>query len=214
MGRSILIIGGARSGKSSFAERLASTSSTPVSYVATARPSDAEMSSRIDRHKKDRFSNANASDGSSILPSSLSSTWSTVEEPVHLSDIKIPDASSKTIVVDCLTVWLGNWMKHYGYPPNGEDVDESSVEWADGFDASARAEIKKFLDRFEMEGKTIILVTNEVGLGIVPMYKASRHYRDTLGRINQDIARRAEKVYLLVAGCAVDIKKLDAEATL
>ncbi|KAJ3220180.1 hypothetical protein HDU67_005506 [Dinochytrium kinnereticum] len=199
----ILLLGGARSGKSSFAERLASTSKTPVAYIATARPSDAEMSARIDRHISDRRDGVNAS---------FHTSWITFEEPLDLSKIQLP-VEVGTVVVDCLTVWLGNWMARVGYPV-GEDITEASVAWAKGFDESAREEVQKFLDRMEAEGKTVLLVSNEVGLGIVPMYMTSRHYRDTLGRINQDIAKRAERVYWMVAGCAVDVKKLDAEATL
>ncbi|KAI8852303.1 Cobinamide kinase/cobinamide phosphate guanyltransferase [Chytridium lagenaria] len=201
--RIILLVGGARSGKSAFAERLASTAQTPIVYIATARPSDAEMSARIDRHKQDRQTGAN-----STTPAS----WLTIEEPLDLSKVSLP-SSHRTVVVDCLTVWLGNWMKRYGYYPS-EDVDEKAVLWAKGFDETAREEVGKFIDRMVEEGRTVLIVSNEVGLGIVPMYMASRHYRDTLGRINQDVGKRAEKVYWMVAGFAVDVKKLDAEATL
>ncbi|KAJ3107430.1 hypothetical protein HDU96_007878 [Phlyctochytrium bullatum] len=201
----ILVVGGARSGKSAFAERLASTSRNPVAVIATARASDAEMAARIERHKSDRLTGVNSSTGTTP-------TWTTVEEPLDLRNVVLPD-SARTVVVDCLTVWLGNWMKRFGYPES-EEVTDKSVKWAEGFDATAREEIKVFLERMEAEGRTVVVVSNEVGLGIVPMYMASRHYRDTLGRINQDIGRVAERVYFMVAGFAVDVKKLDAEATL
>ncbi|KAJ3353945.1 hypothetical protein HDU83_006150 [Entophlyctis luteolus] len=207
MSRVVLVLGGARSGKSSFAERLAQSAgdNSHVAYVATARPSDAEMQARIAKHVDDRRS------------SPPSARWTTVECPVGLSLLAPPQlpAECTVVLVDCLTVWLANWMAHLGYPSD-ETVDENAVAWAEKVDSTARAEIAKFLDRMRADGRTVILVANEVGLGIVPMGKVSRYYRDTLGRINQDIGRRpeTERVYMMIAGFGVDIKRLSDEATL
>ncbi|KAI8614146.1 Cobinamide kinase/cobinamide phosphate guanyltransferase [Chytriomyces sp. MP71] len=216
-GQVLLVIGGARSGKSSFAERLAASGRTDpasgileIAYVATAKRSDAEMDARIRRHVQDRDSNAN-------VPSGLKGDhikWSTTECPVALSQLNLP-ASASVVLVDCLTVWLSNWMGSLGWPKD-ETIDEEAVAYADKVDFTARKEIGSFLDKLTAEGRSVILVANEVGMGICPTGKISRYYRDTLGRINQDIGRRADtrSVYWMVAGFAVDVKKLDAEATL
>ena len=104
-------------------------------------------------------------------------------------------------------------MGKLGYP-KGEDIDEEAVRYADKLDETARREIGMFLDRIESMGITVLFVSNECGLDLTPHYKVGRYYRDTLGRINQDISRRASKVFFMIAGCAVDIKLLDAQATL
>ncbi|KAJ3288943.1 hypothetical protein HDU79_004434 [Rhizoclosmatium sp. JEL0117] len=194
-GRVVLVLGGARSGKSTFAEKLAVSTGEKLLYIATAKRIDAEMVYRIDKHIDDR----------------KDIDWTTKEVPVHLSTVDAGD--SKVILVDCVTVWLANWMGHLGYP-KGEEVDEEAVQYADKLDKTAREEMSRFLEKMVAEGRTVVLVANEVGLGIVPMYKTSRYYRDTLGRINQDIGRIAERVYWMVAGFGVDIKKLSEEATL
>ncbi|KAJ3122075.1 hypothetical protein HK098_003139 [Nowakowskiella sp. JEL0407] len=211
--RVILVLGGARSGKSSFAENLASNallkdnSPADVTYIATAKRSDPEMKARIDKHVLDR-------------PNS----WHTVEEPLDLSNA-IPNALkvSDVVVVDCLTCWLGNYIARAGKIPGSEDsIDDESVAWSKHFDEISRKEIAAGLEEGEKVAqqikskfkKTVIFVSNETGLGIVPMYRVSRYYRDTLGRVNQDIGRVSTNVYFMVAGCAVDIKKLHADAKL
>ena len=108
-------------------------------------------------------------------------------------------------------VWLGNWMGKLGFP-EGEEIDEAAIQWAADVDENSRKEIQAFLDRTETMGITVLFVSNECGLGMTPNYKISRYYRDTIGRINQDITRRADKVFFMVAGCAVDVKLLDAQA--
>lgn len=110
-------------------------------------------------------------------------------------------------------VWLANWMGKLGHP-KGEEIDEEAIRFADRLDETARQEMQAFLDRAEAAGITVLLVSNECGLDLTPHAKVSRYYRDTLGRINQDVARRSASVFLMLAGCAVDIKKLDAQATL
>ncbi len=112
-----------------------------------------------------------------------------------------------------MQVWLGNWMDKLGYP-DGEEIDEAAIQYAARLDETARKEIQIFLDRVESMGITVLIVSNECGLGMTPNFKISRYYRDTLGRINQDISRRASRVFFMIAGCAVDIKLLDAQATL
>ena len=110
-------------------------------------------------------------------------------------------------------IWLGNWMGKLGFP-EGEEIDDKAIQWASEVDKTSRKEIQTFIDKAEALGVTVLFVSNECGLGMTPNFKISRYYRDTLGRINQDISRRADKVFFMVAGCAVDIKLLDASATL
>ncbi|KAJ1535192.1 hypothetical protein HK096_002915 [Nowakowskiella sp. JEL0078] len=207
--RVILVLGGARSGKSTFAENLAATpNANHVTYIATAKRSDSEMSARIAKHIEDR-------------PES----WSTVEEPLDLSKA-IPNAflesKSDVVVVDCLTCWLANYISQAGDIPGTEaDIDDAAVAWSKHFDKISRNEIKVAIETAReavasMPGspfrKTLIFVSNETGMGIVPNYRVSRYYRDTIGRINQDISRNAQHVYFMVAGCALDIKKLGSDA--
>ncbi|TPX75600.1 hypothetical protein CcCBS67573_g03140 [Chytriomyces confervae] len=229
-GKVILVLGGARSGKSSFAEKLASTAPVDpksglleISYIATAKRSDAEMTARIERHVLDRDTNANvpttiASKFIPLLNASATSvkniSWKTIECQANLSQVSLP-ATASVVIVDCLTIWLSNWMGTLGWPAD-ETIDDEAVAWADKVDVTARKEMNSFLDRMTSEGRTVILVANEVGLGMVPNGKISRYFRDTLGRVNQDIGRRkdTERVYWMVAGFGLDIKKMSQEATL
>ncbi len=193
--RLILILGGARSGKSTFAERLAMQSGKRVAFIATATASDEDMQDRIARHRASR-----------------PTAWKTIEEPLDLvGALKEAGNEADVILLDCMTLWLSNWM---GQPAFADETDgvvlkNSSTESALAITEALLAAVKTLA-----VGKTVLIVSNEVGLGIVPMHPLSRAYRDTLGWVNQRITRNAERVYLMVAGLAVDIKKLDGEATL
>ncbi|KAJ3011108.1 UNVERIFIED_CONTAM: hypothetical protein HDU68_001816 [Siphonaria sp. JEL0065] len=198
-GRVILVVGGARSGKSTFAEKLAVSAELPLLYIATAQRSDAEMIARIDQHLKDRED----------------VDWTTVE--CSSSDLCSVDTSKHGVVlVDCLTLWLTNTMAECGWPSD-ENVDEKAVLWSKKVDDLARKQMREFLDlTTKTQKKTVVLVANEVGLSTCPNGKISRYFRDTNGRVLQDIARRSdcESVFFMVAGCALDIKKMSAQATL
>lgn len=193
--RLILIIGGARSGKSTLAERLAEGSGKRVAFIATATASDEDMQDRIARHRASR-----------------PPTWTTIEEPLDLVHA-LQEASTvaDVILLDCLTLWLANWMGQQEFASIQDDVSlkntvtESVLAATDALLATV-----KILG----EEKTVVIVSNEVGLGIVPMHPLSRAYRDTLGLANQRIAQVADRVYLMVAGLAIDIKKLDNEILL
>jgi adenosyl cobinamide kinase/adenosyl cobinamide phosphate guanylyltransferase len=162
-----LLIGGARSGKSKLALRLAAGQSAPVVFIATAQAGDAEMADRIAVHKGER-----------------PAEWQTIEEPLFLRDTLAGVESSVCVVVDCLTLWTAN-----GLEALGRDETEAQAAAA-AFAASARA------------GWTIV-ITNEVGLGIVPDNPLGRTYRDLLGRVNTIWADAADNAYLLVAGRAL-----------
>jgi adenosylcobinamide kinase/adenosylcobinamide-phosphate guanylyltransferase len=193
--RLILILGGARSGKSTFAERLAASSGKRVAFIATATASDDEMRERIARHRASRPHD-----------------WHTLEEPLDLAGaVRAASQLADVLLLDCVTLWLANWLfEQYGM--NNEEEFTSSPLVEEG----ALKEVEALLDAWHClaSNKTLILVSNEVGLGIVPAYPLGRVYRDTLGYINQLLAGRADRVYLMVAGIAVDIKRLHEEASL
>ena len=192
-GKVTLILGGARSGKSWWAEKLAEKSGRPVVFVATATAGDAEMALRIEAHRAAR-------------PVS----WRTVEAPDDLSAAVLSSASAGDLVlVDCLTFWVTNVM--LGRVPGSADLDSvpaavwsatetELVDAAENLIAAARS--------LEID---LILVSNEVGLGIVPPYPLGRAFRDALGRVNQAVARRADSVVLMIAGLPIDARRLVAE---
>ena len=199
--RLIVILGGARSGKSAFAERLAASRGESVAFIATATAGDDEMRERIARHRASRPKG-----------------WHTLEEPLDLiRAVRQAAALADVLLLDCMTLWLGNVLLQTS--GQQEKDDESEVEFHTTgklFDERASKEIEALLAVVNSLGpnKTLIVVTNEVGFGIVPAYFLGRLYRDTLGYVNQRLAQVAERVYLMVAGLAVDIKRLHEEASL
>lgn len=197
----ILIIGGARSGKSTFAERLAASSGRTVAFIATATASDNEMRERIIRHRAFR-----------------PSEWHTIEEPLDLvGAVQQAYKLADVVILDCVTLWLGNRLLQEPGQHESDDMGKEEMSIASGlFDERSSQQIEALLAVVQSakKGKTLIVVSNEVGLGIVPAYPLGRVYRDTLGYINQLLAQVADRVYLMVAGMAVDIKRLNEEATL
>lgn len=188
----ILLLGGARSGKSSFAERLAAQSDRSVAYIATAQASDSDMRQRIERHRSARPSH-----------------WQTIEEPLQLaSAIERVASVADVLLLDCITTWLGNWLMAQGE----QDLEESSLRSAHLYER-VLVETDLFLESVAAlpSTKTLLAVSNEVGLGIVPAYPLGRVYRDLLGLVNQRLATTAQRVYLLVAGIPVDLKRLQNE---
>jgi len=189
----ILILGGARSGKSTFAEQLAQRSGRSVAFIATATASDDDMHARIERHQAAR-----------------SPDWHTIEEPLHLS-LALQKAAllADVVLLDCMTLWVSNWLF------TQENIDDASLITAHYY-AAALAEIDDLLTTFNTLAaqKTLVVVTNEVGLGVVPSYALGRVYRDVLGLVNQRLAGAANRVYLMVAGLGVDIKRLHEEAAI
>lgn len=171
-----LILGGARSGKSRVAQRLAAPAQR-VCYLATAvRGDDAEMAGRIDRHRTDR-------------PSS----WSTVEEPLALADaVEMAVRDADVVLVDCLTLWLSNlsWEHRASEPSRLEE--------------SVQAQIRRIADAART--RRVILVSNEVGSGTVPESPVARAFRDVQGFLNQWVAEAADEVILAVAGLPLYLK--------
>jgi len=199
--RLILILGGARSGKSAFAERLAAGSGKTVTFIATATDGDEEMHQRIIRHKATRPQD-----------------WHTIEEPFDLAGaVQRAFQLADVALLDCMTLWLGNIVLQKHEELQSDEQEQSAPQISsDQLNELALQLIEELLTALQNaeEGKTLIVVSNEVGLGIVPAYPLGRIYRDTLGYVNQRLALDADRVYLMVAGIAVDIKRLHQEASL
>jgi adenosylcobinamide kinase/adenosylcobinamide-phosphate guanylyltransferase len=176
--KSTLIIGGARSGKSHFALQLALKSAQPVLFVATAVGGDEEMRKRIEEHRKAR-----------------PATWTTLEVTTHIgSQIQQKIGKAKTVIVDCITLLVNNVFSQY-HQADAPVIEEGVMN-----------EIKELIDCINQVSANFIIVTNEVGLGLVPANKRSRLYRDLLGRANQLLAQNADEIYLMVAGVPLSIK--------
>ena len=180
-GKLILILGGARSGKSAFAQKLAQSQELPVTYVASGLPLDEEMRRRIAKHKASR-----------------PVEWSTVEAPYSADQEVIPLCSEKKLVLwDCITVFLTNLLLE----SSGEDTVPDQVE------DLILERFQSMLSRIEGCPGTLIAVSNEVGLGIVPEHPLGRGFRDLAGRVNQLLAQKADQVFFVLAGIPVEIKE-------
>lgn len=172
-----LITGGARSGKSSHAERLAAEWSEDVLYVATAQAWDDDMRSRITKHQSDRPDH-----------------WHTLEAPLGVGPAIEQLASvPPTIILDCMTLLTSNVILQLPDP------------WTEA-QARANAEVSALLEQVRAQDSRFIIVTNEVGLGIVPDNRLARIYRDVLGRVNQTLAHHADQVIFMVSGLPLRVK--------
>ncbi|HEX3230768.1 MAG TPA: bifunctional adenosylcobinamide kinase/adenosylcobinamide-phosphate guanylyltransferase [Pyrinomonadaceae bacterium] len=177
--RLTLLLGGARGGKSAYALRLAyeseRVSGREVCYIATAQGLDEDMTARIARHRTERPAH-----------------WRTIEEPCQIDEALRQAHGAGIVVVDCLTLFVSNWLMRY--------EDEHECE------KFVRSVTRNFLELARTREQTIICVSNEVGLGVVPEARLGRTFRDLLGRVNQDFAAAADEVYLLVAGLPLQLK--------
>jgi adenosylcobinamide kinase/adenosylcobinamide-phosphate guanylyltransferase len=169
------ILGGARSGKSTYAEKLATESSLPVTYIATAQIYDDEFKQRVQHHQARRPKN-----------------WQLVEAPHYLSPaMKANNHAGFSLIVDCLTLWLAQCICPECAPPEG-------VDWA--------RERAAFLETLPKLQGNIILVSNEVGMGIVPLGEINRQFQDEQGRLNQAVASIADEVVFVAAGLPLKLK--------
>jgi adenosylcobinamide kinase/adenosylcobinamide-phosphate guanylyltransferase len=164
-----LITGGQRSGKSSFAQKLAEEKSANPIYLATARMWDDDFKNRIERHKSDRGDN-----------------WQTIEENKHISRHNF---SNKTVLMDCVTLWLNNFFYDNNYDIE-KSLKQAKSEW----------------DKFISQDFNLIVVTNELGMGIHSESETSRKFADLQGWVNQYIAAGANNVYFLISGISIKIK--------
>ncbi|WP_105618608.1 bifunctional adenosylcobinamide kinase/adenosylcobinamide-phosphate guanylyltransferase [Vallitalea okinawensis] len=182
MGKLILVTGGARSGKSTFAENLIKASYEDVLYIATAIPYDGEMVERIKKHREQR-----------------PSKWETYEGYKDLGQV-LNNNTSEAVLLDCMTIMVTNLMFDY---MGEEDINDCDTELMEKY---ILEQINQLIDGTRAYAGTTVLVTNEVGSGLVPESKLSRVFRDIAGRVNQRIAGKAEEVYLVVSGIPVRIK--------
>jgi adenosylcobinamide kinase/adenosylcobinamide-phosphate guanylyltransferase len=184
-----LLIGGARSGKSAFAERLAAASGDPVVFIATMEPLDDDVRARIAVHQQSR-----------------PPEWRTIEAPRDLlTALNQHTTASDTVVIDCVTLWVSNLLlASLGESDNPAPADAERALAA--IDKASRALIEQITSR---SGESIV-VTNEVGMGVVPAYALGRLFRDALGRVNALFATRADRVYSLTAGLALELKAAGA----
>ena len=181
--KSTLIIGGARSGKSHYAQELALKSAQPVLFVATAEAGDEEMRQRIEEHKKAR-----------------PVAWSTLEVTTRVGNqIRQRIGQAQTVILDCITLLVNNIFCQHDNA-DGELIDAALVE------KEVMAEIGELVDCMKQVDANFIIVSNDVGLGLVPPNRMSRLYRDLLGRTNQVLAQSVDEVYLMVAGLPLRIK--------
>jgi adenosylcobinamide kinase / adenosylcobinamide-phosphate guanylyltransferase len=174
-----LILGGARSGKSSHAQSLAEATGKPVTFLATAQALDEEMSTRIAKHRAERPAG-----------------WETLEVPCdiasHVSQIK-----SDVVILDCITLLVSNLLMQF--------VREDLVEELP-FMLAAQKEMESLITAIHEQKQDWFIISNEVGLGLVPPYQMGRVYRDALGWANQRLAREADRVLFMVAGLPMVVK--------
>ncbi|MGB9905340.1 MAG: bifunctional adenosylcobinamide kinase/adenosylcobinamide-phosphate guanylyltransferase [Desulfotomaculales bacterium] len=183
-GRFILVTGGARSGKSAFAEKIALTSGKEVVYLATATVEDEEMARRVMLHRQRR-------------PPS----WETVEEPRNLAGvIRRHNSPSRFILIDCLALFLSNLLRET-VPPSGEINSLSRAG-----EERVLAAVRQLGEAIRESAADVLAVTNEVGWGLVPVHPLGRIYRDLLGTANQHMAGLADTVYLVACGLPLQIK--------
>ncbi len=165
-----LIVGGARSGKSAYALQTAEGINGQHYFIATATAQDEEMTERIHRHQTDR-----------------SSRWQLVEEPLYLADTIARYRKGDVLLVDCLTLWLSNWL-----------CSKEKNQW--------KNEQQRFLTLLNDSECSIFLVTNEVGMGVIPMDKLGREFVDCSGWLHQAIGQIADKITLVMFGVPTSIK--------
>ena len=175
-GKLFLVTGGARSGKSRYAEELVRSFGGEVAYIATLEAGDEEMARRIERHKSRR-------------PCS----WRTVEVTTEVART-IAGSGEPVILLDCLSGWVSNsLLAHEG---DGEEAFSSTMTGA----------VDELLEVVRESGKAVVVVTNEVGSGVVPAHRLGRWYRDALGMANQRVAAAADAVCLLAVGIPLVLK--------
>lgn len=182
MAKIILITGGSRSGKSAYAQKLAESLEGPRTYIATCPVVDEEMRQRIRRHQLAREGGR----------------WQTVEEPLDVAGAVAANKASPVLLLDCLTLWVSNLMfqaRDQAGKPTEDDVADRC---------------RQLLHACRDHAGTILFVTNEVGLGIVPENELARRYRDLVGRCNQTIAAGADVVTLVVCGLPLHLKGANA----
>ncbi|RKD30588.1 bifunctional adenosylcobinamide kinase/adenosylcobinamide-phosphate guanylyltransferase [Thermohalobacter berrensis] len=186
MGKIILITGGARSGKSKFAEKITKGTGNKITYIATAIPFDEGMKDRIKKHKESR-----------------PQEWNTIEKYKDFKKLDKDENFIKadTVLLDCITLMVTNILMD-----SGLDFDKCSMEEIDKVEDEVFYEVKGLIKIAREYNKNLVFVTNEVGMGLVPPYRFGNIFRDIAGRVNQYLASEAEEVYFTVSGIPMKIK--------
>jgi adenosylcobinamide kinase/adenosylcobinamide-phosphate guanylyltransferase len=174
-----LILGGARSGKSSYAQKLAEETGRSVTFLATAQALDEEMSTRIEKHRAERPTG-----------------WETLEIPCNIAS-QASQIESEVVILDCITLLVSNLLMQF---VQDDLVDEKP------FMLAVQKEVEGLIAAIDEHNQDWFIISNEVGLGLVPPYPMGRVYRDALGWANQRLAREADKVILMVAGIPMMVK--------
>ncbi|MDP6605376.1 MAG: bifunctional adenosylcobinamide kinase/adenosylcobinamide-phosphate guanylyltransferase [Dehalococcoidia bacterium] len=195
MGDLWFIIGGARSGKSRHAEQLARDSGRAVVYVATMEPRDDESRRRVARHRASR-----------------PAEWTTVEAPLDPAAAVRASNEGACVLLDCLSLWVANRLMALGEPPVLEATEATGATEAtealgqlDTLESTLRAEAEALAEAAASRSAPTVVVSNEVGAGVVPEYPLGRTYRDLLGVVNQTVAVRATRAWLMVAGRPLEL---------
>ncbi len=182
----ILVIGGARSGKSTFAENKTKEFGNNTVYLATSVITDEAMADRVKKHKEQR-----------------PKEWITIERYKNFNELEndMDFMNSNTVMLDCITTLISNHMFD-----SGIDFDNCKIEDVNTLEAKIKEDVLSLIYLCQRLNKNLILVSNEVGLGIVPSYYMGNYFRDISGRINASIATLADEVYFTVAGIPMQIK--------
>lgn len=185
MSKVILVTGGARSGKSNFAEKLCIDRNNSTAYIATSIPFDDEMKDRVKKHKESRPQN-----------------WKTYEIYKDIySIIEEISKNHKTIILDCVTLLVNNLMFTYDL-----DIDKARQDEINNLELYIKDQVNKLIKEIKSTNLYFVAVTNELGMAVVPANKLSRVYTDIVGRINQQIASQSDEVYFVVSGIPIKIK--------
>ena len=185
MSNIILVTGGARSGKSNFAESLCIKQNNRTAYIATSIPFDDEMKNRVKKHQESR-----------------PKEWKTYEIYKDIySIVEELDNNHDTVIMDCVTLMDNNLMFTYGI-----EVDKATSQELDELEEYIKEQIKKLMEAIKKTNLYFVIVSNEVGMGIVPENKLSRIYADFVGRANQLIAKYSDEVYFVVSGIPMKVK--------
>jgi adenosylcobinamide kinase / adenosylcobinamide-phosphate guanylyltransferase len=185
MSNIVMVTGGARSGKSSYAENLCKSQNNNVAYIATSIPFDEGMKDRIKKHQEMRPKN-----------------WTTYEsyEDIHKL-IKEIEENHHTVILDCVTLLINNLMFKFDI-----DYEICSRDEIDEIEKYIQSQIKLLIEEIKKTDLFVVMVTNEIGMSIVPGNRLSRIYTDIAGRINQYIAKESNEVYLVISGIPMKIK--------
>lgn len=185
MSKVILVTGGARSGKSSFAEQLCKDRNNNTAYIATSIPFDDEMKDRVKKHKESRPQN-----------------WKTYEIYKDIySIIEDISKSHETVILDCVTLLVNNLMFTHDI-----DIENATQDEINELEKYIKEQVNKLIEEIRKTELYFVAVTNELGMAVVPANKLSRVYTDIVGRINQQIATQSDEVYFVVSSIPMKIK--------